>query len=277
MRRAVEFGVAAGAAVALHLAGFAALGNAVPPGAQSAGDGGAALVSLVAADARIAAMIDDWERPPEVAVAPTTAPTAPQADILPEQPVAERTRPVVKQPTLPELPRAEAAPELAALAPPPRPEPPPAAQRRPDPPMPAEVPPVAPPVAKKPAPAQAAQAATGQGAKGAAGQAGDAQAATASGAEVESLRAAWGAEIRARIERHKSYPRDGDGAEGTVKLRIVVGGDGRLRGVAVARSSGSQALDRAAVRAVERAGRFPRAPKGVQGEVSFTLPVSFRP
>jgi len=98
------------------------------------------------------------------------------------------------------------------------------------------------------------------------------------GAQADSLRAGWGADIRARIERRKSYPRDGDGAAGTVKLRIVVGADGRLRGVAVIASSGSAALDAAAVRAVERAGRFPRAPKQLGAEeASFTLPVSFRP
>lgn len=277
MRRVAEFAVAAGVAGALHLGAFAALGMGVPSGVESAGEGGDALVSLVslvASDAGIAAMVEAWERPPELAVPEAVLP-APEMEAAPVAPAQEQVVKPLPVPELPQMPVAEAMPDLAALAPPPKPEAPPEPEPAPEPaPKPAAKP--------KPAPqdseAQEAQVAAGQGGKPAAGNEGAAEVATASGAGADSLRAEWGADIRARIERRKSYPRDGDGAAGTVKLRIVVGTDGRLRGVAVIASSGSPALDAAALRAVERAGRFPRAPRGIAaGEASFTLPVSFRP
>jgi len=281
MRRGGEFALAALAAAGLHLAGFAALGSAVPSGVESAGDGGEALVSLMASDASVAALVKAWEAPPEVSVPEAIVPPAPEAEAAPTLPVPEVLTAPVATPDLPDLPAVESLPDLAALAPPTKPAP------KPDPkpePKPEAAPEPAPkPVAKTPEPAaedsaaQPAQAAAGEGEKGAAGKSGAAQVATASGAAAADLRAEWGADIRARIERRKSYPRDGDGAAGTVKLRIVVGADGRLRGVGIVSSSGSEALDRAAIRAVERAGRFPRAPEGIADEASFTLPVSFRP
>ena len=88
--------------------------------------------------------------------------------------------------------------------------------------------------------------------------------------------AEWGAAIRARIERRKSYPVEAKGKAGKVTLRLVVGPDGRLSSVAVAKSSGSAALDAAALRAVKVAGRFPRAPAGL-GTGSFSLPITFAP
>lgn len=281
MSRAAEFALAALAAAGLHLAGFAALGSAVPAGVESAGDGGEALVSLMTSDASVAALLEAWEKPPEMALPEVATPPAPVADPVPDLPVPEAVAAPAPLSERPDLPSVESLPDMAALAPPPKPEPEPEVKPEPDPvPAPepvAEAPKPAPKPAAEDSVAQPAQAAAGEGGKGAAGNAGAASVATAAGAAVADLRVAWGADIRARIERRKSYPRDGDGASGTVKLRIVVGADGRLRGVAIAQSSGSDALDRAAVRAVERAGRFPGAPKGLDGEASFTLPVSFRP
>lgn len=278
MRRGGAFAVAAGVAAGLHLAAFAALGSGVSSGAESAGDGGDALVSLVASDASVAALVKAWERPPEVALPEAPALAAPVVEAAPMMPALKDAGAAASVPDLPDLPMAEAGPALAAPAPPPRPKP--KAEPKPAPEA-APAPVVEAPAPVKPAAeesvAQSGQAAAGKGGKGAAGNEGVALAATASGAAVANLRAEWGADIRARIERRKSYPRDGDGATGMVKLRIVVAADGQLRGVDIAVSSGSEALDRAAVRAVERAGRFPRAPEGVEGEVSFTLPVSFRP
>lgn len=284
MIRAVEAGVAGVAAVALHLAGFAALGWHVPPGgAESAGAGGEALVTLAASDGSVARLVESWERPPDITVPATMAP-APLPEAAPRLDSAMTVAPSLPRPEpLPDLPRSE-APPVADVAPPPPPPPPPRPQPRPKP-----APPAAPVDAEpeagragtpaaEPAPAVAGQAASGAGGAAAAGNGGKSSAATAQGARAAELTAEWGAGIRARIERRKAYPRDGDGAEGTVMLRLVVGADGTLVGVGVARSSGSEALDRAAVKAVQRAGRFPKAPRGLgQGEVSFTLPISFRP
>jgi protein TonB len=84
----------------------------------------------------------------------------------------------------------------------------------------------------------------------------------------------WGGAIRARIERQKRYPA-GTRAQGTVHLVLDVGGDGRLMGVAVTRSSGDARLDAAAVSAVRRA-RLPAAPDRLPGSRHrFNLPVAF--
>jgi len=124
-------------------------------------------------------------------------------------------------------------------------------------------------------PAAPAQKAVGTGAQGIAGQNRTGKSATAADGAGEA-RAAWGAAIRARIERRKTYPAAAGGAAGKVTLRLVVAADGRLASVAVTRSSGVAALDRAAVKAVTAAGRFAKAPAGL-GQTGFSLPISFAP
>ena len=84
----------------------------------------------------------------------------------------------------------------------------------------------------------------------------------------------WGGAIRARIERQKRYPA-GTRAQGTVHLVLDVGGDGRLLGVAVTRSSGDARLDAAALAAVRRA-RLPAKPERLPGSRHrFSLPMAF--
>lgn len=92
-----------------------------------------------------------------------------------------------------------------------------------------------------------------------------------------SLMARWGAEIRTRVERRKSYPAAAGGASGKTVLQLSVTAGGRLAGVGVLQSSGVAAIDRAAVGAVRRAGRFPSAPKGLDpGPHAFRLALTFR-
>lgn len=289
MNRAAEFALAGIAALGLHLAGFAALGGSVPAGVKSAGAGGTALVSVAPSDATLADLIDRWERPPSL--------TAPDTPMTPQAP---DPAPQIAQPpqTLPDLAPVPDLPPIIAETPPSvlaPPEPPPMSLPDPEPAVKAQTAEVAPEAAPKPAPdpkptpapkaapaeaapAQAGQVAEGTGNRGAAGNDGTAQAATQSDAQTADLRAGWGADIRARIERRKAYPRDGDGASGTVKLRLTVGTDGRLAAVQIVASSGSDALDAAAIKAVQRAGRLPKAPRGLEaGQVTFTLPISFKP
>lgn len=290
MTRRGEFAIAAGLAIALHLAAFAGLAGNAEPGIEAAGDGGVELVSLTASDAALAEMIRQWETPPDLA---TTAP-APQAPPPPDpapQIAADPAPAPLALPMALALPQ-PAAPDAAPRVetpPPPPPPPEPKSEPKPEPkpkpkpePKPEPEPEPKPKPAAKPAPApspaQPAQTAAGQGGAEAAGQQGQARAATASGDAARNLRAEWGAEIRARIERRKSYPRDAGGATGTVKLRISVGTDGRLIAVGVLASSGQPALDAAAVKAVQRAGRFPRAPRALgAGQADFTLSISFKP
>lgn len=294
MNRGAEFALAGVAALGLHLAAFTALGSSVPAGVEAAGAGGAALVSVAPSDATLADLIDQWERPPSL-TAPDTPMTRPQAaDPAPQ--IAQPLQPLPEMVPMPDLPPVMAEMPPLVIAPP---EPPPMPLPDPEPAVKAQTAEVAPEAAPKPAPkpapdpkpapapkaaqaeaapAQAGQVAEGTGNRGAAGEDGTAQAATQSDAQTADLRAGWGADIRARIERRKAYPRDGDGASGTVKLRLTVGTDGRLAAVQIVASSGSDALDAAAIKAVQRAGRLPKAPRGLEaGQVTFTLPISFKP
>ncbi|WP_116083818.1 energy transducer TonB [Tropicimonas sp. IMCC34011] len=113
--------IAAGAAaLAIHAAAF---GLREPQGgAQSAGDGGSALVSLEASSASVAAMVEAWETPPDVSEpAPVTAPPPPDmVDAPPPPPPVSESRPASAAPRTPTAPAPET---MAALAPPPPPPP----------------------------------------------------------------------------------------------------------------------------------------------------------
>lgn len=100
--------------------------------------------------------------------------------------------------------------------------------------------------------------------------------ASLSNARVADLTRQWGNRLRARIERRKSKPRGSHGT-GTAHVRFVVTADGRVTSISLARSSGIAAYDEAALNAVKRAGRLPKAPKGIgDGPFPFTLPLEFR-
>lgn len=64
------------------------------------------------------------------------------------------------------------------------------------------------------------------------------------------------------------------GGRGTVRVRFAIGGNGGLAGVSVASSSGSAAVDRAAVDHIRRAAPFPAPPPGAQRR--FVIPIEIR-
>lgn len=67
-----------------------------------------------------------------------------------------------------------------------------------------------------------------------------------------------------------------EGVEGRVLVRFTASRDGRVLDVALAQSSGSRALDDAAV-ALLRGARLPAFPASMAAEaVSLTLPLSYR-
>ncbi|MEO1397995.1 MAG: TonB family protein [Pseudomonadota bacterium] len=345
MIRSAELSVFIALAVLVHLGfwfGFAR------PGSESAGSGGEATVSLMAASRDMAEMVEAWSQPVEVAQSlatpqtpapPEAAPTvqayvsepktqqappdalaSPSIDnvatvVLPS-PVADL--PEVEPPTAPQeiaTPQTafEQPAEVAAFeAPQPRqmnvPNPasqlpeivqsserPPlldAAPRaslrpvaRPDQKQAAPKPTPAQPVAQSPSPQpQTEQQSTGALPQTAAGQrsgqnAGNAdtqRAATLSPATRQSLLAQWGASIRNSVERQKHYPRS-TRANGTTLIRLTVSRSGGLLSASVARSSGSPALDQAALQAVQRA-RYRPAPRKLDvPQFSFNLPLSFKP
>lgn len=284
--------VALVAALGLHMAAFAMRPG--EPGAVSAGDGGADLVSIQPADAAIADLVARWDRPPETASTPFAAmtvpampnpaltapaaitaptlplPTAPAAPSLPEPPPAAAT--ALPAPPLP-VPEPRPAPPVAALTPAPPEQPPPARFEPVD--TPSDARPMPRPQ-RSAAPARPAQQAAGGGQRGQAGDAGRAEAATGAKARQSSLLAEWGATIRARVERNKRFPPDAPTGAGKVTVRLSVGRDGSLRDASVAATSGSPAFDQAALSAVRRAARFPAAPEGLDGtQHSFTLTMRF--
>lgn len=60
-------------------------------------------------------------------------------------------------------------------------------------------------------------------------------------------------------------------ARGAAVVAFAIGGNGRLASVSLARSSGSSSLDRAALRLVQRAGPFPKPPRGAQRRFSIQI------
>ncbi|MCU0901614.1 MAG: energy transducer TonB [Cypionkella sp.] len=308
MSARVQAGLALMLAAGLHVAAFAL--RPQEAGAVASGAGGADLVSLQAADASLAALVEDWDRPPQpqVEMPPDLAPPAVAELAAPEAPApappVPLAAPVLAAPDL-ALPHMAEAPLAAEVSlPPPAPEPAPQPELAPDhPPQPKVRPEPRPRDLARPKPApepkaqpqpreaakpaataprqtasagQAAQRAAGTGGGAQAGDSGSAQAATLSKARVNDLKAGWGATIRARIERRKSYPAAARGASGSVTVRLTVSRTGQLAGVSVAKSSGNAALDQAALRAVQAAGSFPAAPKGLtDASYAFTLPMKF--
>lgn len=258
--------LAGAVALALWPAGEAA-------GLSAAGDGGCGAVTVTAASAAVAAMVEDWERPVEVATEAMdmTPPVDMAALAAPETPdlpsPVRRTLPMpmpIAQPS-PEPPPTSAAPErIETRAPEQSPRPP----ERPDPtprPEPVEAP------APAPSQGRAAQVAAGEGASGSEGHAGNAPAASASSGQVAKLMTQWGGQIRARIARN--VPR-GAGS-GTAVIALTVRADGGLVGASLARSSGNAQIDRLALEAVRSAGGFPPAPAGLGGgPFSFSLPIA---
>ncbi|MGJ4929922.1 TonB family protein [Bradyrhizobium sp. HKCCYLS2038] len=87
----------------------------------------------------------------------------------------------------------------------------------------------------------------------------------------------WNSQVRASIARAASYPSDGNGASGTATVMVVIDRNGRLLSRRLAGSSGSPALDRAALSIVERAAPFPRFPPVMrQAQESLNVPLHLR-
>lgn len=335
MRRLAEIGVFLPVAAGLHVAAFGLAGGLAGGTGGAAGDGGANLVTLAAAPPQAAALVKQWQEPPETSLAPERPlpagrddqprpprvseppkraprptlgspvvagrhppdPPSPQAPAvaLPElatvavhpppapdvstgrparRPVAQAASvqltpaPRLSQPKMEPLPKVGAprepfAPEAIALdrspRPVPRPEPVPDTAPRPA-------------SASPPVPAKRAE---GVGGGAAAGR----DAAAPDPGRQAALGASWAARIQARIARaHRVPPAlQRRGTSGRSVVRIVVGRDGRVISVAVVKSAGAAALDRAALQSVRRAGRLPAAPADfARPQMRFDVPLVFR-
>jgi periplasmic protein TonB len=267
-------------AFGLHVAAFWAKPS--DGAAASAGAGGSGLMTMVAAPESYGDLIKAWETPPEVAEAsveltpPKTVSVDPAASILDATVATPIALPQMLQSpsALDDVPVVQAAPPppeppvqpLSKIKPPQRPKPPVKKPAKPA------------PVKKQPAqatstPSKAATAA-GTGGTSNAGNRQTSAHSNLSKSEKQSLVAAWGASIRAKIDRAKRRPRGGE--TGVVTVVVSVGHDGALLNVGLARSSGQPELDAAAIAAVKRARRFSKAPKQLaKTNYKFRLEIQF--
>jgi protein TonB len=285
-------------------------------GARAVGVASTDTMTLASATPAQAAMAVAWSRPPETTSATPVALVAPENTSTPKitykEPIVTRTAqpsylraPIssdaVAMPDkmpLPVLPNPDIPLQTATLAAPvtdtsPRPSPEqdqvarsasPQALKQPAPdtkialPSPSE--PLQNQTRPQPRPDRAAAAAPRQGtsapkASATAGAAGNAQSSARDATATHALLSSWGAQIHAKIQRNVIYPK-GANDVGIAKISLSVRTDGTLVDMSVVRSSGSDALDKAALRAITRAKRFAKAPRGLDApSYALTVQVSF--
>jgi periplasmic protein TonB len=88
----------------------------------------------------------------------------------------------------------------------------------------------------------------------------------------------WQRELIAQIERHKHFPANGKGRSGVVTIAFRIDRDGALTQVRVVASSGSTALDQAAVDLIRQSQPFPRPPATLaENDLSFAAPIRYLP
>jgi protein TonB len=223
-------------------------------GTDGAGDGGASVVTIAAADATLAALVAEWDRPPDAATdAPTPQPAPSDVEATLRTPDAARIVNGLPPAPLP-------LPDPALAAPMPRTSAPPLPDTRP-------VPRPEPAQAERTAAAQpsAAHRASGAGDGATAGQQATGSGTTLSPQRRATLQAEWAGAIQSRIARQQRYPA-GNHGDGRVKVELVILRSGQLGQVTLAASSGRPALDDAALTAVRRAAPFPPAPDGLEDD-----------
>jgi protein TonB len=235
------------------------------------GGAGAAEATISAATGSHQALVVTWVTPPETGavrdlVAPISAPSGSS------EPVRQIHAPPLSGPApmrLAQLPKAELAPTIdttTPAAPRAQPQPP---RIRP------EIRPAPKKAAAPPAQANKARTAKGSGSQKQSGTGGAARTQSETASQANALRAEWGAAIYAKVKRNMRAPQ-GVKASGTARLALRVAANGTLQGLSLTRSSGHPALDKAALQAIKRAGRFAEAPAGLSGgNHDFSLSLTF--
>lgn len=86
----------------------------------------------------------------------------------------------------------------------------------------------------------------------------------------------WISQLSAQLERHKRYPSEARGDTGVVQLAFSVDRGGGVHNARVVRSSGSSALDNAALALVARAAPLPPPPPERPGaQIAITVPIRY--
>ncbi|MEE9445153.1 MAG: energy transducer TonB [Cocleimonas sp.] len=89
----------------------------------------------------------------------------------------------------------------------------------------------------------------------------------------------YGSSIRQLIEQRKVYPRRAKRRkmQGVVKVAFSVNKSGVVSKLRIHQSSGSKLLDKSALEAVKKAGRFPALPAGINKQfLSYIIPIAYR-
>ncbi|WP_367276963.1 energy transducer TonB [Bradyrhizobium sp.] len=90
--------------------------------------------------------------------------------------------------------------------------------------------------------------------------------------------ATWKSEVLSRIRSAASYATNGNRDSGTAQVNFTVARNGRVVSRRLAGSSGSPALDSAAMSVIERAQPFPPFPAGMtQAQIALTVPLHLHP
>lgn len=111
------------------------------------------------------------------------------------------------------------------------------------------------------------------------GSVGIGQKTTGAGSSGDAARARYLEQVKKLIEERLDYPLMARkmGMQGSVQIRCRLSRDGTRVAAEVAAASPYALLDQAALRAVDRVGRFPAVPPEVAGEeVVLTIPLRFR-
>jgi protein TonB len=85
--------------------------------------------------------------------------------------------------------------------------------------------------------------------------------------------------IRQRIEQKKVYPRLAKRMrkQGVVKVAFTISRNGIVSKLRIVQSSGVKSLDKAALKAVKKVGRFPPIPAGIRKQsLSYIIPISYK-
>lgn len=293
MKRGWDLALFVPLAAGLHVVAFHVAGLSVGTDGGLGGAGGESVITLAAAPPEAAALLQTWQTAPEVAQALAPLQT-PQLETAPRVPDAAPPVPRDKAPQGAEAPTADALPDIPAAPilsePVPRPKPAEPAKRaeRPQPSAAPKPDPAPQPDRKavekqqsaaKPKAAAPALVAKGAGKTAAAAGTGKSAQPSLSQGQRNSLAAQWAGKVRAKIEQRKRYPNAERraGVAGRAVVVISLSAEGRVLGVKLRQSSGVAGLDRAALAAAQ-ASRFPKAPKGWDGDnYSFAIPVNFKP
>lgn len=87
----------------------------------------------------------------------------------------------------------------------------------------------------------------------------------------------WEGRVLARLEKFRRYPGAARSArqQGVVYIRFRINRDGHVLSSALVRSSGSPALDQAALETLRRADPLPKIPPDRPDEIELSVPVEF--